>query len=403
MKQAGKQAFTPKLRFPEFRNKGEWSQAKVQDIIGTITPPKKLATSDYLAKGMFPIIDQSQSHVCGWTNDDEAVISSPLPAIVFGDHTCVLKLVEHPFAQGADGIKIIAAKYGITTEFLYHALNYRPLVMEDYKRHFSILKVRPIAFPDLNCGEQQKIADCLTSLDDLIVAHGRKLAALRDHKKGLMQQLFPREGETQPRLRFPEFRGKGAWEKRKLADIAVIAKGKGIAKANVVENGQLPCVRYGELYTHYGEVIHNVVSATNIPASQLVLSQPGDVIVPASGETKDDIATAACVVQGGVALGSDLNIIRSDINGRYFSYYLNGAKRREIAKIAQGDTVAHLYPGQLSKIFICYPAASEQHRIASCLSALDDQIAAQAAKIDALKQHKKGLMQQLFPSPEEAV
>lgn len=114
-----------------------------------------------------------------------------LPVIVFGDHTCALKFVNRPFAQGADGIKIIKARRGIDTRFLYFALEVCPVVQDGYKRHFSALKEKLVSFPDWKSGEQQRIADCLTSLDDLIAAETRKLDTLKTHKKGLMQQLFP--------------------------------------------------------------------------------------------------------------------------------------------------------------------------------------------------------------------
>jgi type I restriction enzyme S subunit len=181
----------PKLRFPEFREAGEWCADAVDDLISTITPPKKILTSDYLSEGQFPIIDQGQSDIAGWTNDSDAIIDASQPLIVFGDHTCVLKLISRPFAQGADGIKIIQGSGLVDTNFLYQFLCFRPVVTEEYKRHFSILKTKVVAYPDRKSGEQQKIADCLSSLDDLITAQTQKLAALKTHKKGLMQQLFP--------------------------------------------------------------------------------------------------------------------------------------------------------------------------------------------------------------------
>ena len=256
--------------------------------------------------------------------------------------------------------------------------------------------------PTPSSGEQQKIADCLGSLDDLIAADGRRLDVLRQQKQGLMQQIFPQTGETRPRVRFPEFRDAVEWQRCTLGEIAKMSKGKGISKSDVVVRGRTPCVRYGELYTSYGEIIETVKSSTNLPASDLVLSNAGDVIIPASGETKEDIATCACVVDGGVALGSDLNVIRSPVDGRFFSYYLNGSRRRELAKVAQGDAVAHLYPAQLSGLEVYIPKAkAEQQRIADCLSSLDARLAAQVQRIDVLKMHRQGLLQQVFPSLED--
>ncbi len=202
-----------------------------------------------------------------------------------------------------------------------------------------------------------------------------------------------------PKLRFPEFRDSGNWNAQKLGSVTTIIKGKGVSKAEYVPDGKQPCIRYGELYTHYGEVIEKVVAHTNANADDLVLSRKQDVIIPSSGETKTDIATASCVMLDNVALGSDLNILRSHLYGPFFSYYLNGSKRFDIAKFAQGDTVAHLYPSQLEKVEITYPPPPEQQKIADCLSSLDRLIVAEGRKLAALRDHKRGLMQQLFPQP----
>ncbi|MCA3033623.1 MAG: restriction endonuclease subunit S [Rhodocyclaceae bacterium] len=180
----------PRLRFREFRNAGAWEEGTVEELIFTVSPPKKLQTADYLAEGKFPIVDQSQDYICGWTNDDEAVLDKGLPVIVFGDHTCALKFVDQPFSQGADGIKILRPKHGVDVRFLFCALEADPVAQERYKRHFSMLKEKKLFYPDSKSGEQQCIASCLSSLDDLITAETQGLEALKNHKKGLMQQLF---------------------------------------------------------------------------------------------------------------------------------------------------------------------------------------------------------------------
>lgn len=259
----------------------------------------------------------------------------------------------------------------------------------------SVFMDIPVLCPSLK--EQKKIASCLSSLDELIVAHNQKLDLLKYHKKALMQNLFPQEGEKVPKYRFPEFVNDGEWEEKILEEVAEFSKGKGISKSDVVENGTLPCIRYGELYTHYKETINNIISYTNIPVEDLVLSQVNDVIIPSSGETQEDIATASCVMKEGIALGGDLNIIRSDTNGVFLSYYLNNAKKKDIAQMAQGISVVHLYSSQFKNLKIQIPSKTDQQKIASCLSSLDELITAQAEKIEQLKLHKKGLMQGLFP------
>lgn len=206
-----------------------------------------------------------------------------------------------------------------------------------------------------------------------------------------------------PKLRFPALRSAGEWKAKQLDSFVTFYKGKGISKANIDTQGETPCIRYGELYTVYGEVIRKIFSKTNIPLSELFLSQSNDVLIPSSGETKLDIAKASCVLLGEVALGGDLNVLRSDVNGVFLSYLLNGPYKTEIAKKAQGDAVVHLYASQLRLLDVAVPNAPEQQKIADFLSSLDDHIILEAQNLDQLKTHKKGLMQQLFPDEGETL
>ncbi len=204
-----------------------------------------------------------------------------------------------------------------------------------------------------------------------------------------------------PRLRFPPFGS--AWAEKRVGDIAHIHKGKGIAKSDITSDGAYPCIRYGELYTTYGEVITDVISRTSVPMNALFFSEPNDVLIPSSGETKEDIATAACVVPGGIALGGDLNVLRSQENGIFLSYYLNGPLKAEIARVAQGNAVVHLYPHQIEKLRMAVPSGDEQKAIADCLSSLDECINAEIRRLEALKAHKQGLILQLFPTEGQRV
>lgn len=206
-----------------------------------------------------------------------------------------------------------------------------------------------------------------------------------------------------PERRFPEFRDSRGWEEKKLNDIAVFFKGKGISKADIDPQGETPCIRYGELYTLYGEVISTVFSRTKLRTAELFLSQKNDVLIPSSGETKLDIAKASCVLLDDVALGSDLNVLRPSENGIFLSYMLNGVCKREIAKKAQGDAVVHLYSSQLKLLDVIVPKEPEQQKIADCLTSVDELITAKTQKLDALKTYKKGLLQQLFPAKGETL
>jgi len=199
-----------------------------------------------------------------------------------------------------------------------------------------------------------------------------------------------------PELRFPEF--DNPLNSTILGDIATFSKGKGISKADIDEDGALECIRYGELYTHYSEIIDEVNSKTNLPAVELVLSEANDVIIPASGESQIDIATASCVLRGGIALGGDLNIIKSAISGIYLSYYLNNARKTKIARLAQGISVVHLYSSQLKTLSLNIPHPAEQQKIASFLTSVDERIQLLQKKKSKLEEYKKGVLQKLFPA-----
>ena len=198
-----------------------------------------------------------------------------------------------------------------------------------------------------------------------------------------------------PNLRFPEFEGE--WEEERLADIADLYKGTGISKDQLSDDGE-PCILYGELYTKYkSETIREVISKTNIDNTKLVRSKANDVIIPCSGETAEDIATARCVLNGNILLGGDLNIIRlHGYDGAFMSYQLNGRRKYDIAKVAQGVSVVHLYGEHLKGVKTINPCLEEQKKIAKLLSLLDERIATQNKIIDKLQSLIKGLNDFLY-------
>ena len=196
-------------------------------------------------------------------------------------------------------------------------------------------------------------------------------------------------------MRFPEFHGE--WEKCKLGDIAILTKGSGISKDQRSATGT-PCILYGELYTTYkSEVIDYVVSKTDISDKNLVRSCANDIIIPSSGETAIDISTARCVLSPDVLLGGDLNIIRlNDGDGRFFSYQLNGVRKYDIAKIAQGVSVVHLYGESIKGLTVSFPSNKEQQKISTLLSLIDERIATQSKLIEKLESLIKGLNDFLY-------
>ena len=200
-----------------------------------------------------------------------------------------------------------------------------------------------------------------------------------------------------PHLRFPEFTEE--WEETTLGKISEIKKGSGISKDQLSEQGS-PCILYGELYTKYkSEIINEVYSRTELDSPSLVKSKANDVIIPCSGETAIDISTARCIPCNNILLGGDLNIIRLKYdNGGFFAYQLNGARKKDIARVAQGVSVVHLYGENLKQIRVYHPAIEEQKKITCLLSLIDERIATQNKIIEKLETLIKALSATIFNS-----
>ena len=198
-----------------------------------------------------------------------------------------------------------------------------------------------------------------------------------------------------PHLRFPEFSGE--WKEELLDRIATLSKGIGIPKEQLSEDGD-PCILYGELYTKYkSEIIKQVESKTDIDGSKLKRSKANDVIIPCSGETAVDIATARCVPFDSILLGGDLNVISlHKYDGAFMSYQLNGKRKYDIARVAQGVSVVHLYGEHLKTIKTYNPTLPEQQKIAILLSLLDERIATQNKIIEDLKKLKCAIIEKLY-------
>ena len=189
-----------------------------------------------------------------------------------------------------------------------------------------------------------------------------------------------------------------------LGKIASLSKGEGISKDQRSINGN-PCILYGELYTTYStEIIDEVISKTNLPEKGLVKSKANDVIIPASGETAIDISTARCVTRSDVFLGGDLNIIRlKGQDGKFFSYQLNGVRKKDIAKVAQGVSIVHLHGSDLATVQVNYPSIGEQQKISGFLSLIDQRIAIQNRIIEDLKKLRTTLNNRFHNSFGEGV
>jgi len=265
------------------------------------------------------------------------------------------------------------------------------------------LRKHPLFLP--SPAEQQKIAACLTTLDEVIAAQSQKLDALKTHKKGLMQQLFPREGETLPRLRFPEFQAAPAWEEGQISDIANVLQGYGFPERHQgLTSGDYPfykvsdisrSVAAGKVFiqdsaNYINEGLLKELRAKPIPEGTTIFAKIGEAI----RSNKRAITTVPCLIDNNAA---GVKRIKGKATDLFMYLLMDQISLIEYA----GGVVPAVNKTAIEEIAVKYPEIEEQQKITDCVGSLEEAILAETQKLSALKTHKKGLMQQLFPSPEE--
>jgi len=389
MKRKIKLELKPNLRFPEFLDEPEWEDKSICEAADIIAgqSPKGSNYNDtgdgvpfYQGKTEFgdiyinpPAKWTTQVTKLAGKGDILMSVRAPVGALnISTDTICI--------GRGLASIRPKQSKW-----FLYYCLlrNQRLIIGNGGSVFDSISKDQiekiELLFPP-TFDEQQRIADCLTSLDELIAAHGRKLDALKAHKKGLMQRLFPRQGETQPRLRFPEFQDAGDWEAKPLsAALDYEQPGPFIVSSENYGASGTPVLTAGKTF------ILGYTDETNGLFDRL------PVII------FDDFTAASQFVDFPFKVKSSAMKILSAREGYSLKFTFEGMS------LIGFDASQHkrYWIAEFQHLKMPFPKETEQQRIADCFSSLDAMIAAQAERVDALKTHKKGLMQQLFPSSEE--
>ena len=235
--------------------------------------------------------------------------------------------------------------------------------------------------------EQSHIDDFLLVLDKKIEKQRQLVDSLKKYKRGAVRYLLSPKSCPLKNAR---------WTTAKLGELGNFVKGAPLSKADISEDGT-PFILYGELYTTYNEVVTSVKRRAQAQVDELFLSRVGDVVIPTSGETSEEISTASCVMLPGVILAGDLNIFRSDkVDGRIMSYLLNHVVNAKIARIAQGKSVVHIQASELGKLTLSYPDENTQKKLIDFLSKFDDKIVIEENALTFLTGLKEGLMQQLF-------
>ena len=392
----------PKLRFPEFREAGEWEERLVGDVF-------KVTRGEVLA---MPLVRDSRSNETPFPVYSSQTKNRGL-AGYYSEY-----LYEDAITWTTDGANAGDVNYRTGKFYCTNVcgvlinndgqanLCTAELINSVSRQHVSFVGnpklmngvMSKIAVPFPKPAEQQKIADCLGSLDDLIAAEGRKLEALRQHKQGLMQQLFPQAGETVPRLRFPEFEDAGPWEQLTIDEAADFKNGYAFKSETYVESGDFQIVTIGNVQEGRLDLESTKSIATlprDIQNHQIL--KPADILVSMTG----NVGRVCLVPVDGLLLNQRVGkLIPRRIDHDFFFQMLSRNEFRSAMQLAAaGGAQRNVSAGEIKSFAFARPVdPKEQRGIADCLSPLDTQIAAQVRKLDALRQHKQGLLQHLFPS-----
>jgi len=405
MKQEATIALVPKLRFPEFRGAEGWKSIALKEATTPVTErvgERKLTPVSISAGiGFVPQaakfgrdISGKQYQLYTLVRDGDFVFNKG-NSLKF-PQGCVYQLQGWGQVAAPNVFICFRLKKGYLEIFFQQCFELNQHGKQ-LKRHITsgargngLLNISKETFFNVeisapSLAEQQKIADCLSSLDDLIAAQARKVEVLKTHKKGLMQQQFPRKGETQPRLRFPEFQKAGEWKVKAISDLFKVTRGEVLSMTLVKDEASVeaPFPVYSSqtkkkgLAGFYSEYLYeDAITWTTDGAN--------------AGDVNFRPGKFYCTNVCGVLINT-----KGHAN-TCVAALLNSVTRSHVSYVGNPK----LMNGVMAKIEMPFPSLPEQHRISKFLNSLDAQITAETQKLEAFKTHKKGLMQQLFPSAE---
>ena len=431
-----KPTLTPKLRFPEFRAMPAWpsktmgtvysfkrnnslSRDQLNYEYGSIKNihygdiHTKLSTLFDITKEKVPFVNPSES-LDGFLPDNDCVEGDMIFADASEDLADIGKSIETIHLNGE---RVVSGQHTILARpngnslvvgfgaYLFKSIHVRAQIQKESQGSkvlgISATRLRKIDLPIPSTkAEQQKIAECLSTLDELIGAEGQKLDALKAHKNGLMQQLFPREGETVPRLRFPEFQGAPEWEQRVLCDVTDSVFDGTHQTPTYVQTG-VPFYSVENLIS--GSANKFISRGDYIAATRKNKPEKGDILLTRIGKVG---YSRVVTWEHDFSVYVTLAVIKqSELFASQYLHFFFQSDRYQAelrSKSLPNAVPPKINLDSLRATIVLLPKAEEQQRIAACLSSLDDLITARSEKLEALKTHKKGLMQQLFPSPVEA-
>ena len=410
-----KKSDAPAIRFKGFSD--AWEQRKLGDI-GKARSGVGFPDADQGGVTGVPFFKVSDMNLDG--NENEMIVAN--------NYVTAEQIADHRWSPITELPAIFFAKVGAAVMLNRKRLCRFPFLLDNNTMAYSLSPtkwdadfakalfgtvdltslVQVGALPSYNAGdvesmgiylpslfEQEQIGAFFKLLDNLITLHQRKFEKLTNVKKSMLEKMFPQNGSSYPEIRFKGFTD--PWEQRKAIDIADYSKGNGYSKGDLTDAGT-PIILYGRLYTKYQFAISEVDTFA-FPRNGAVYSQGNEVIVPASGETAEDIARASAVEKSGVLLGGDLNILRpfDFINPLFLALAIsNGEPQKELAKKAQGKSVVHIHNTDIQEVTIAYPSRTEQDRIVSVFRQLDNLITLHQRELEKLQNIKKSMLEKMF-------
>lgn len=339
-----------------------WPMEKISDLVKTITPEKKISKTEYKETGTYPIIDQSKLEIAGWTSDEEAIIHIKKPVVIFGDHTCAIKYSDRPFAQGADGIKILETNESLNPKFLFYILQLRPIGADGYKRHFSKLQEKKIPLPPLS--KQKEMVEELDSYTAIIKSASDLISNWRPHIA-----IDP------------------AWPKIKIGDIAdLMTGGTPLSTKKEYYGGDVKWIvsgdiHKGEIYDCEGRITELAIKESNakiLPLNSVLIALNGQ------GKTRGTVAllrTKAACNQSVVAIDPDTKKITPE-----FLYYILKSMYKQIRELTGDNERSGLNMPLIRSIQVPMPTLSIQKEIVTTIEAEKALIESNKKLIEAYEQ-----------------
>lgn len=411
-----KKKIVPKLRFPEFGTSEGWKKYKLRELADRIT--KKVGDNKLVTLSISAGIgfvsqaekfsrDISGKQYCNYIYLKKGEFSYNKGNSKTFPQGCIYELKEYDEAAVPNAFISFRFKENLVPSFYqgYFDSNFHGKQLVRFitsgARSDGLLNISPTDFfsivlpTPVKKEEQQKIADCLSSIDDLIDAESRKLRALEKYKKGLMQKLFPAEGKTLPEWRFPEFQGCGEWKSKSMGKACKMFSG-GTPDTSKKEfyGGTIPFIRSAEINKSSTELF---ITEEGFKNSSTKMVKKGDILIALYGANSGEVALSK--IDG--AINQAILCLRHETNNVFVYHYFTHMKNWIISKYIQGGQ-GNLSGQIIKSVNLYFPKAEEQQKIADFLSEIDTMITGQSNKVEQLKAHKKGLMQGLFPSFEEA-